>query len=102
METKKKLKNLVLVALGAVLFTGTAFAQDSEDLCYVDFKAKKDNPLKLMYGVVVLNGEQCNKPAFKRIERIISSDGWKLLRVLGEISPEEYDEAIEKAHKVYE
>ncbi|HGG65793.1 MAG TPA: hypothetical protein ENK34_14610, partial [Rhodobacteraceae bacterium] len=39
------------VALAAMLGT-TAFAADAA--CYADYKAKRDNPLKLHYGVVEL------------------------------------------------
>ena len=50
--------------------------------CYADYKAKKDGPLRLHYGVVALEGS-CDKTSAKReVAARIGQDGWTLLNVL--------------------
>lgn len=56
--------------------------------CYADYKAKKDAPLRLHYGVVQLKGP-CQKGAAKgEVASRIASGGWKLLNVLSVFGPE--------------
>ena len=51
--------------------------------CYADYKAKRDNPLRLHYGVIELPDSACSPSAAKnQIAQRISADGWKLLNVL--------------------
>ncbi len=50
--------------------------------CYADYKAKKDNPLRLHYGVVELRGGCDNASARDEITARIAKDGWQLLNVL--------------------
>jgi len=51
--------------------------------CYADYKAKRDNPLRLHYGVIELPDSACSPGAAKnQIAQRISADGWKLLNVL--------------------
>ncbi|MGX9352784.1 hypothetical protein ACS3QZ_16425 [Shimia sp. W99] len=50
--------------------------------CYADYKAKKDSPLRLHYGVMQLH-QGCSKAdAKKEVAARIKGDGWKLLNVL--------------------
>lgn len=77
--------NLALAALMAVLVAFPARAA-----CYADFKAKQDDPLRLMYGVIELQDPACARP--KQAERMISDriavEGWTLLNVLSIFGPE--------------
>ncbi|PIE07918.1 MAG: hypothetical protein CSA74_05000 [Rhodobacterales bacterium] len=52
--------------------------------CYADYKAKRDDPLQLHYGVIELADGVCGKPqAVKQeIASRIAADGWKLLSVV--------------------
>ena len=51
--------------------------------CYADYKAKRDNPLRLHYGVIELPDSACSPDAAKnQIAQRISADGWKLLNIL--------------------
>lgn len=50
--------------------------------CYADYKAKQDNPLRLHYGVMKLNGACATGPARGEIEGRLSRDGWTLLNVI--------------------
>ncbi|WP_422065467.1 hypothetical protein [Shimia sp.] len=66
-----------LLAMPLMLPNAAAAAE-----CYADYKAKKDAPLRLHYGVVALqNG--CDKASAKQeIATRIGQDGWTLLNVL--------------------
>jgi hypothetical protein len=59
-------------------------ALPAQAACYADYKAKRDRPLQLHYGVIELPDAACT-PATARseISRRIGGDGWKLLNVLG-------------------
>lgn len=51
--------------------------------CYADYKAKKDNPLRLHYGVIELPDAVCgNRQAARReIAERIGGSGWQLLSI---------------------
>ena len=74
------MKQLIAIPLVACL---TIFAAPaSAEQCFADYKAKKDNPLRLHYGVAELY-QGCSKQSAKtEISGRISHDGWKLLNVL--------------------
>jgi len=66
-----------LVALVAML----ALPASAE--CYADYKASRDNPLKLHFGVIELPDRACEslEAAAPVIARRIAVDGWTLLSV---------------------
>lgn len=65
------------LAVGISLMASTSSAA-----CYADYKAKKDNPLKLHYGVIELNSGCNDQDAEAEINARIGRDGWVLLNVL--------------------
>ena len=61
------------------LIAGTA----ADAACYADYKAKRDNPLRLHYGVVTVKGSTC-APSPKitaDVTRRLATAGWTLLQV---------------------
>lgn len=71
----KQLLPLILVAL-----LGATAAQAE---CFADYKAKRDNPLRLHYGVAEVTGD-CSKPnAAAEISPRLAADGWALLTIVG-------------------
>lgn len=75
-----KTKHLLLVAaFGAALASAPAYAA-----CYADYKAKKDGPLQLHYGVIELPDSACSSrnAAANTIAGRLASQGWTLLNVL--------------------
>lgn len=59
--------------------------------CYADYKAKRDNPLKLHYGVAQLS-KGCSKgSAQSEIAPRLARDGWTLLTVMSVFGPEGLD-----------
>lgn len=69
----------MLVALTAFAISGTAKAA-----CYVDYKAKRDNPLRLHYGVMEMPNAVCadQADAAKEAARRLKAGDWKLLSIL--------------------
>lgn len=73
----------MLVSLGlAALVTLAGLPARAE--CYADYKAKRNDPLKLHYGVIALPDAACGslKAAAVEIEPRIAVDGWTLLKVM--------------------
>lgn len=56
--------------------------------CFADYKAKQDNPLRLHYGVMQLQGQCKKKAARSEISARLGANGWTLLNVLSVFGPE--------------
>jgi len=74
------MKHALLPALLALsLALPSAAAAD----CYVSYKAKKEPPLQLHFGVVQVRGDcPSSSAAASTVARRISSGGWTLLNVV--------------------
>ena len=70
----------LVLALPVVLFAAAA-----EAACYADYKAKRDDPLRLHYGVIELPDAACADRARARAEvaRRLQRADWQLLSVEG-------------------
>ncbi len=51
--------------------------------CYADYKAKRDDPLRLHYGVAELRGACSAESAAEELAPRLAADDWQLLNVLG-------------------
>lgn len=61
--------------------------------CYADYKAKRDEPLKLHYGVAQVSDGNCNLGAAEgELAPRLASDGWTLLTVLSTFGPDGLEE----------
>lgn len=71
--------------------------------CYADYKAKKDGPLRLHYGVIELPDSACGgrRQAAGEISARIGRDGWKLLNVMSTFGKGGLAERKESAGKFY-
>ena len=89
---------LFLVPLLAVLLAVPAQAE-----CYVDYKAKQDDPLRLAYGVSQVSDGACGKPkqAKAELEPRLAADGWTLMKILSSFGPEGLSERKESAGDFY-
>ena len=69
----KILSVLLLATLGTPLHAA----------CYADYKASRDNPLQLHYGVMKVNADPCTKSDKVRstVANRLDRAGWKLLQV---------------------
>ncbi|SLN67753.1 hypothetical protein ROJ8625_03483 [Roseivivax jejudonensis] len=70
------LRCLVLLALLAPV---TATAQAA---CYADYKAKREDPLRLHYGVAEIAGPCRRGAAARELEPRLARAGWTLLNVV--------------------
>ena len=85
----------VLILLG--LASGASAAG-----CYADFKAKRDNPLRLMYGVSEIGGGACT-PAAARAQLVpaLKRDGWQLLEIVGTFGEDGLEERRDDAGEYF-
>ena len=82
------MKRLVFVAAVMLAFAGPAAAE-----CYADYKAKRDEPLKLHYGVAQVSDGNCSPGAAEgELAPRLAADGWTLLNVLSTFGPEGLEE----------
>lgn len=75
---------VIAAALVALALAGPASAE-----CYADYKAKKDGPLQLHYGVAQVSDGNCSKKAAAgELAPRLAADGWTLLNILSTFGPE--------------
>ena len=62
--------------------------------CYVDFKAKRDDPLKLAYGVAQVSDAACGnrKAEHGELAPRLQAAGWTLLKIVSNFGPEGLDQ----------
>ncbi|WP_017927668.1 hypothetical protein [Limimaricola hongkongensis] len=58
-------------------------AVSAQAACYADYKAKRDDPLRLHYGVAEISAP-CDQPdaAADELRPRLGSDGWSLLAIV--------------------
>jgi hypothetical protein len=76
-------KRMMYRALPAALLALALGATAAHAGCYADYKAKKDNPLQLHYGVIELPQSLCDGGnVAAAIAPRLAREGWTLLNVL--------------------
>lgn len=78
----------VVLALASLLSASLVSAARAE--CYVDYKAKQDDPLRLAYGVSLVSDAACQdkKAAKAELAPRLAADGWTLMKILSSFGPE--------------
>lgn len=90
------------LALPVVLIIGLLAASPSFAAeCYADYKAKRDTPLRLHYGVMQLHGSCARGPARAEVSARLKQNGWKLLNVRSVFGPEGLAERKANAGSYY-
>lgn len=75
-----------------------ALAAPASAACYADYKAKRDNPYGLHYGVAEVPDSACSREAaVPEIARRIGRDGWELLSVMSVFGDDGLDSRRESA-----
>lgn len=71
--------SFLILSLLALFVAGAARAE-----CYADYKARRDEPLRLHYGVIRVSDAACGSRDAARAEIAprIAKDGWTLLTVV--------------------
>ena len=84
--------------LAAAVIVASISALPAHAACYADYKAKRDSPLRLHYGVIQIPDAACNPAgAATEITRRIATEGWTLLNVLSVFGPEGLEERKDSA-----
>ena len=70
------------------------FAAPAAAECFVDYKAKRDDPFQLHYGVISLEDEECedSDTIESAIAERIAVDDWSLLDVVNVLTQDEAEE----------
>ena len=79
---------------GLIWATLVLLAWPAQAECFVDYKAKQDNPLQLAYGVAQVSNDICGDTGAQEADLAarLAADGWTLLKVLSSFGPEGLDE----------
>ena len=91
------LRLLTRLTVAAALILGAGAADAA---CLVEYKAKRDAPLRLHYGIIELSDANCDSPA-AAVTRRIKGDGWSLLTVMGKLSRKEAEKRKADAGAFY-
>lgn len=82
------MNRFLLATATALVLAGPVSAE-----CYADYKAKRDEPLKLHYGVAQVSDGNCSPGAAEgELSPRLAADGWTLLNVLSTFGPDGLDE----------
>ncbi len=82
------MRRTILAALLSLVLAVPAGAE-----CYADYKAKKDDPLQLHYGVAQVSENNCSPGAAAgELAPRLAAGGWTLLNVLSTFGPDGLDE----------
>ncbi|WP_425040520.1 hypothetical protein [Primorskyibacter sp. S187A] len=85
----------ILLIMGLVVL-----ASGAQAACYADYKAKKDSPLRLHYGVAQV--AECSRAgAANELQGRLARQGWTLLNVLGVFDESGLAERAENAGRFY-
>ncbi len=81
----------------------TALALPAQAACYADYKAKREKPLRLHYGVIELSDQSCTSrdAAAREISRKLEKDGWQLLNVMSTFAQDGLAERKSSAGQLY-
>lgn len=86
--------------LSSFLFLGL-MASAAQAACYADYKAKRDGPLRLQYGVAEISGNCTVQNARRQLRDALDADGWQLLNVLGVFGDAGLEERKESAGEYF-
>ncbi len=90
------MKKLILFTLLLGLVSQGARAE-----CYYAYKAKKENPLQLHYGIIRVD-QSCSVPVNRsEIANRIVAGGWTLLVVLEPVSPDQLSTKKDEAGEFF-
>jgi uncharacterized membrane protein len=85
--TVEGMTRIALAVILTIALPAVASAQ-----CYADYKAKRDGPLRLHYGVAEIGGQCAPGPAAQELAPRLGRQGWELLDVVGVFGPEGLEE----------
>lgn len=93
------MKNALLPFV-VTLFLGLGATASAAE-CFADYKAKRDNPLRLHYGVAQVTGPCSNSQARDEIAARLQRNGWTLLNVVSLFDASGLEERKRSAGQFY-
>lgn len=70
--------------------------------CYAEYKAKRENPLKLHYGVAEISADACDEAtAAAQLGQRLDDNGWILLTIVAMIDETQLEATKERAGDFY-
>lgn len=80
--TENAMKQFIPYTLAAVLVL--SLTTPASAACYADYKAKRDNPLRLHYGVIEVSDAVCQDKslAAQEVKPRLKDGDWKLLNIV--------------------
>lgn len=94
------MKHLISHLAGAALLA--LVASTAQAACYADYKAKRDDPLRLHYGVAALSGSACSAvEAQSQLAPRLAQNDWVLLNVISVFGPEGLTERRDDAGRFF-
>lgn len=80
---------------------GLMSASAASAACFADYKAKRDDPLRLHYGVAEISGECSAENAAAQLAPRLAADDWQLLNILGVFDDTGLEERRDSAGDYY-
>jgi hypothetical protein len=95
------LRGMTRLALSLAFALAVAFP--AQAACYADYKAKRDNPLRLQYGVMELPDPACGNRAAaeQEVRGRLAAHGWELLNVEGTFGEDGLEQRRESAGEFF-
>jgi hypothetical protein len=90
------MKHLVSCLVAAWFIAQPAWAD-----CYADYKAKRDDPLRLHYGVAEVHDDCDVEAATEELTPRLADEGWQMLNVLGVFDETGLEERRDSAGEHY-
>jgi len=87
------------IFLSLLLMATTVNAAQAD--CFADYKAKRDDPLRLHYGVAQITGDCSKAEARDELRPRLAADDWQLLNVLGVFDDAGLEERKESAGEYF-
>ena len=83
--------------------TALAIAGSAEAACFADYKAKRDKPLRLHYGVIELPDAVCGDVSRteEAVAQRLAAGNWRLLNVLSVFAAEGLEDKKDSAGEFF-
>jgi hypothetical protein len=82
-----------LMPYASAVFLALLLAAPVSAECFADYKAKRDAPLRLHYGVARIADQPCDrKSAERELRARLGSEHWQLLNIISTFGPEGLEE----------
>lgn len=83
------------------LLTLIVWASAAQAACYADYKAKRDDPLRLHYGVALIEADCTIEDALAELEPRLAEDDWQLLTIVGVFDDDGLEERKDSAGEFF-